>query len=115
MHAAIEKWGENFLSKIFTPREVAYSNSRRFAHQHLAGRFAAKEACVKALGIPKRWPLQWTQIEVLNDKDGKPTVGFHDDALRLMKRRGVDEVLVSLSHSKNYAVATAILFRSGKR
>jgi holo-[acyl-carrier protein] synthase len=115
LRKAIETWGESFLSKIFTPRETAYARSRRFSYQHLAGRFAAKEACMKALGIPKKWPLQWTQIEVMNDENGKPVVKFYDDALRLMKKLGVDEVVVSLSHSKNYAVANAILFRSGKR
>ena len=115
LRQAIEKWGESFLSRIFTPREIVYSRSRRFSYQHLAGRFAAKEACIKALGIPKKWPIQWTQIEVLNDKDGKPIVEFYADALKLMKRLGVDDVAISLSHSKNYAVANAILFRSGKR
>ena|SRR3990167_5343267 len=111
---AVERWGKNFLSKVFTPREIKYSNSRRSAYPHLAGRFAAKEACLKALGVPRRTEIWWTQIEVFNDKEGRPHMEFHKDALRLKKKRGVVEVMVSLSHSKNYAVASAILLGSKK-
>lgn len=111
---AISKWGMNFLSKIFTEREIKYSNARRFSHQHFAARFAAKEAVVKAFGAPRRFPLKWTDIEVLNDKEGKPIIEFHNDALELKKRKKVDGVIVSMTHSKNYAVANAILLRKGK-
>ncbi len=115
MREAVEKYGEAFVERIFTPREIAYSKSRRFSYQHLAGRFAVKEACLKAFGSAKRWPLQWTQIEVLNDKWGMPIVEFHDDALKLKKKRRVSKIIVSLSHSKNYAVANAILLNNVKR
>ena len=115
IRAAVEKHGKNFIARIFTPREIAYSNSRRFSYQHLAGRFAVKEACLKALGSARRWPIQWTQIEILNDEWGRPVVEFHDDALKLKNKRRVSEVIVSLSHSKNYAVANAILMGRDKR
>ena len=115
MKDAIGKWGDNFLSKIFTPREIKYATSRRFSHQHLAARFAAKEAVVKAFGEPRRFPLQWTNIEVLNDLEGKPIIEFHDDALKLKNKKKVDEVIVSLSHSKNYAVANVILLKKGAK
>jgi holo-[acyl-carrier protein] synthase len=115
MREAIDKWGQEFLSKIFTPREMSYSNSRRFSSQHFAGKFAAKEACLKAFGLPRRHPLQWTQIEILNDREGRPKVEFHADALKMKKHCGVDEVVISLSHSKNYAVANAILLTNKKR
>ncbi len=111
---AVKKWGENFLSKIFTPREIKYSNSKRSAYQHLAGRFAAKEAALKALGVPRRTEVWWTQIEVFNDREGRPHMEFHKDALKLKKKRGVGKVLISLSHSKNYAVANAILLKCPK-
>lgn len=111
---AISKWGMNFLSKIFTEREMKYSNARRFSHQHFAARFAAKEAVVKAFGAPRRFPLKWTDIEVLNDKEGKPIIEFHNDALELKKRKKVGGVIVSMTHSKNYAIANAILLRKGK-
>ena len=90
MRDAIKKWGDNFLSKIFTPREVKYANSRAFPHQHFAARFAAKEAVVKAFGEPRKFPIKWTDVEVLNDKEGKPLVEFHSDALKLKKLKKID-------------------------
>ncbi|MDP3804677.1 MAG: holo-ACP synthase [Candidatus Omnitrophota bacterium] len=111
MRDAIKKWGENFLTKIFTVREIRYSNSRRFSHQHFAARFAAKEAVIKAFGAPRRHPIKWTDIEVLNDKEGKPVIEFHGDALKLKKMKKASDVIVSMSHSKNYAIANAILLK----
>ena len=111
MRDAIEKWGEAFLTKIFTAREIKYSNSKRFSHQHFAARFAAKEAVVKAFGEARKHPLNWTEIEVLNDKEGKPVIEFHNAALKLKKAKKISDVIVSLSHSKNYAIANAILLR----
>lgn len=108
---AIEKWGDSFLQKVFTHREIRYSNARRFSCQHFAARFAAKEAVVKAFGQPKKHPLNWTEIEVLNDDEGKPVIEFRGDALKTKKKMGVGSVIVSLSHSKNYAVANAILVK----
>lgn len=115
MRDAINKWGDNFLTKIFTPKEISYSNSRRFSFQHFAARFAAKEAVVKAFGEPRKNPIRWTDIEVLNDKEGKPIIEFHDDALKLKRKKKVDNVVVSMSHSKNYAIANAILLRKRKQ
>jgi holo-[acyl-carrier protein] synthase len=111
MQDAIKKWGEAFLTKIFTPREITYSNSKRFSHQHFAARFAAKEAVVKAFGDPRKHPLNWTEIEVLNDREGKPTIVFHKGALAVKNKKKISEVIVSLSHSKEYAIANAILLR----
>jgi len=111
MQDAIKRWGEAFLTKIFTPREITYSNSKRFSHQHFAARFAAKEAVVKAFGDPRKHPLNWTEIEVLNDREGKPTIVFHKGALAVKNKKKISEVIVSLSHSREYAIANAILLR----
>lgn len=111
MRDAIKKWGDSFLTKIFTPLEIKYSNSRRFSPQHFAARFAAKEAVVKAFGEPNKHPIRWTDIEVLNDKEGKPVIRFHATALRAKKKKRIGDVVVSMSHSKNYAVANAILIK----
>lgn len=111
MRDAINKWGNSFLAKIFTPKEINYSNSRRFSFQHFAARFAAKEAVVKAFGDPRKNPIRWTEIEVLNDEEGKPVIEFHRDALKVKKKKRVDDVIISMSHSKNYAIANAILLR----
>ncbi|MDD5496741.1 MAG: holo-ACP synthase [Candidatus Omnitrophica bacterium] len=115
MRDAINKWGMNFLSKIFTDREMDYSNARRFSHQHFAARFAAKEAVFKAFGEGRKSPMKWTDIEVLNNGDGKPAIEFHSTALELKKQKRIDKVIVSMSHSKNYAVANAILLRKRKK
>lgn len=115
MRDAINKWGEFFLTKVFTEKEIKYSSSKRFAPQHFAARFAAKEAAVKAFGVARRFPLNWTDIEVFNDKEGKPFISFSNDALKLKKQKKVDEVIVSMSHSKNYAVANVILFGKAKK
>ncbi len=114
MEEAIEKWGDNFLKKVFTDREIAYSNSKRFSCQHLAARFAAKEAVVKAFGEPKKFPIRWTEIEVLNNEEGKPVIKFHKDALKLKKIKKIDKVILSMSHSKNYAVANVILMTGAR-
>lgn len=111
MRDAIDKWGDNFLTKVFTDKEIQYSSSKRFAPQHFAARFAAKEAVVKAFGVARKYPLNWTDIEIFNDEEGKPVIQFSNDALKLKKRKKVSEVVVSMSHSKNYAVANVILLR----
>jgi holo-[acyl-carrier protein] synthase len=114
MKDAIKKWGDSFLNKIFTPREIEYSSARRFSHQHFAARFAAKEAVVKAFGEPSKHPIRWTEIEVLNDKEGKPIIEFHNDALKLKKKKKVGDVVVSMSHSDNYAIANVILIKGSR-
>lgn len=115
MRDAISKWGMNFLTKVFTDKEISYSSSKRFAPQHFAARFAAKEAVVKAFGVARRSPVNWTDIEIFNDEEGKPIIFFKNGALKLKKQKKVDEVVVSMAHSKNYAVANVILFRKVKR
>lgn len=114
MRNAINSWGENFLTKIFTRNEIDYSASRRFSPQHFAARFAAKEAVVKAFGEPRKYPIKWTDIEVLNDGEGKPMIKFHEDALRLKRLKKISDVIVSMSHSKNYAIANVILLKKGE-
>ena len=115
MKTAINKWGAHFLNKMFTEREIKYSNSKRFCHQHFAARFAAKEAVVKAFGGTNNFPIQWTDIEILNDGDGKPAVQFSGDAVKLKEKMNAVQVLLTISHSKNYAVANAIIVAKGSR
>ena len=109
MRDAIKRYGDHFLTKIFTPREITYSSSRRFAPQHFAARFAAKEAVVKAFGDPAKHPLRWTDIEIMNDSEGKPLVRLHGSALAAFRKKKAGIVIVSMSHSKQYAIANAIL------
>jgi len=111
MRDAVKKWGNSFISKVFTAREVKYSTSKRFSEQHFAARFAAKEAVIKAFGEPNKFPIRWTDMEVVNNAEGKPVIEFSGDAIKLKKKKKIDDIIVSMSHSRNYAIASVILLR----
>jgi len=97
---AVEKWGESFLKKVFTGREMENSRTRGSIYLHLAGRFAAKEAVFKALGNTK---LSLKEVQILNDKTGRPFCEVLNGKARNCR------IHVSISHVKNYAVANAVI------
>ena len=100
---AVEKWGDSFLNRVFTEEELVNAKTRGSLYQHLAGRFAAKEAVFKALGDVN---LSWKDVQILNDKEGKPSC-------KILNSRGKGtSVVVSISHVKNYAVANAIVTKA---
>ena len=107
--AAAKKFGARFLDRIFTKRELAYCRRKGAPEQHLAARFAAKEAVYKAFGGDGKNPIAWTDVEIVNDRYGKPLVILKGTAKKLMAKRGVKKAVVSLSHTKNYAVASVVL------
>ncbi|MFA5276175.1 MAG: holo-ACP synthase [Candidatus Omnitrophota bacterium] len=98
---AVQKWGDDFLKRIFTGPELKHAQKRGSSiYQHLAGRFAAKEAVFKAVGNKD---LNWKDVQILNDKDGKPICV-------LLNGKGTKlNVQISISHVKTYAVASAIV------
>ncbi len=97
---AVEKWGEDFLKRIFTKTEIKAAKTKTSFYQHLAGRFAAKEAIFKAVGDNQ---LSWQDIQIHNDQEGKPICIF-------LNGRGKDiNVHISISHVKTYAVANAVI------
>lgn len=104
-----KRWGKAFLKKVYTARELSYSMKKRFPYQHLAARFAAKEAIFKALGEVEKDFVGWRNIEILNDANGKPSVHWHAEAEKTRLKRGIEGAVVSLSHSDHYAVASAML------
>jgi len=108
---AKKKWGGNFIQKIFTKGEIEYSKKRRFQDQHFAARFAAKEAVLKAFGDKLSSIRNWQDIEVLNDKSGKPYIKFHRSAKELKVKERIKDVVVSMAHCREHAVANAILIR----
>jgi len=108
---AKKKHGTVFLNKIFTKNEIAYSKKRRFQDQHFAARFAAKEAVLKAFGDNISSIHNWQDIEILNDKSGRPFIKFHRSAKRLKTKEKIKDVVLSMAHCKDHAVATAILVR----
>ncbi len=106
---AVKKWGEGFIEKVFTKNELAYSHNKRYAYQHLAARFATKEAVLKAFGGGWLRTLPWKDVEVINDGSGKPNIKLHGEAKVLKKKKKISHIVISISHTKNYAVASAIL------
>jgi holo-[acyl-carrier protein] synthase len=108
---AIQRHGERFLERIFHPDETEYCRSMRDPHPHFAARFAAKEAVSKAFGTGFAGQVTWRDIEIRRKASGEPFVVLHDGAAALASRLGIHTVLVSLSHSEDYAVANALLMK----
>jgi holo-[acyl-carrier protein] synthase len=106
--AAIERSGERFIKRIFTERERAYCEAHRLSATHYAGRFAAKEAVFKALGTGWSGNIRWTDVEVENVKDGPPRLNLTGAAFERYKEMRVVNAHLSISHSRDYAIATAI-------
>ena len=105
----IERHGEQFLNRVFTPAEQAVGKVRASAQHFYAGRWAAKEAAAKALGCGIGKNCSFTDIEILNDPAGKPLMTFSGNAEKLAVSLGINDIKVSISHEINYAVATVIL------
>jgi len=101
---AIEKWGDHFLNRIFNNEEISYCYSKSDPVMHLAARFAAKEACIKAVSTIVQGNLSMRDIGVANDESGKPSI-------KIRKSGVIPESLIlhlSISHERNYAVASVI-------
>jgi len=103
---AIERHGETFLNKIFTADEQAYCNGFADSCGNYAGRFAAKEAIVKALGSGFQHGITWLDIEIQKDPLGKPIVCFSDKIISMF---GDVNCLLSISHCRSYATAMAVI------
>ena len=110
MRAMLRRWSRSFKEKIFLRRERSYCDTRAEPWNHYAGRFAVKEAVSKAFGTGVSEHIGWLDIEVVRDgQTGAPFVRLSDKGGKLAKKRGVEQVLVSLSHTRHYAVAQALL------
>jgi holo-[acyl-carrier protein] synthase len=101
---ALERFGRRFLQRVYTAEEAAFCRDRPW---ELAGRFAAKEAVMKALGTGARG-VAWREIEVLPNRRGKPLVYLYGRAQQRAEAMGLEGVEVSISHSRDYAVAMAV-------
>jgi len=107
--ASYEKFGERFVNRILLPGEIAYCRSHKNPAPFLAVRFAAKEAISKAFGTGICARLGWRDIEIRRKDSGEPFVVLHGKGRKLFKSRRARRLLISLSHTQNYAVATAVL------
>lgn len=106
---SIEEHGDAFVKRIFTEREIEYCELHRAAkYQHYAVRFAAKEAVAKMFGTGFNGSFDWLEIEVQNEKSGKPNVVLMGRARALLEELGMTKITVSLSHSKEYATCMVI-------
>ncbi len=105
---SVERFGDRFLRRCFSDQEIAYCQQMKLPALHLAARFAAKEAISKAFGTGIGRELGWRDMEILRRQNGAPYVLLHDQGINLAARLGVNEVLVSLSHTKDYSAAQAI-------
>jgi holo-[acyl-carrier protein] synthase len=104
---------EGALDELFTEREQAHWRRKRQRFQHLAGRFAAKEAVLKAFGTGLRQRMRWTDVEIVRGSRGRPEVQLHGEVAAWARRRGLADIEVSVAHSAGLAVAQAVSIWEG--
>ncbi len=104
----IERHGELFLRRVYTNWEIEYCNARKAAVQHFAGRWAAKEAILKALGTGWANGIHWVDMEVRNEPGGEPRVSLGGRAREIAEELGIRNMPISISHCRHYATAYAM-------
>ena len=109
IRATIERFGEKFIQRIFTPAEIAYVERKANRFERYAARFAAKEAGMKAIGTGWKRGVRWQDFEVANLPTGKPTLRLHGVAAEIANRLNVRSVSLSLTHTAGLGMAHVIL------
>lgn len=103
---SIEETDGKFCERVYTQKEIEYCESKKTQkYQHYAARFAAKEAVFKAISqlLDSKFDIEWKDIEILNDENGRPCVNL------LKKDINIDDIDISISHCKTYAVASVVV------
>ena len=108
LQEVIDRHGDRFLKRIFTPGELDYSGDRKRRIEHLSARFAAKEAVMKVLGTGWSAGVSWKDIEVTNDPAGRPEIQLTGKSRERASQLGIDTVLISITHTAGHAMASAI-------
>ena len=108
IEAAITRHGAPFLERLFTPDEIAYCERFKNRYERYAGRFAVKEAAMKALGTGWSRGVRWRDIEVVREPSGKPGLRLGGVAREFADRLGVKQISVTITHSGNLALAQVI-------
>lgn len=108
IEAAIRRYGDHFVQRLFTAAEIEYCESHRNRYERYAGRFAVKEAAMKALGTGWRRGIRWTDFQVTREAGGKPTLRLTGRAAELASQLGVRHIAISITHSGNTALAQVI-------
>ncbi len=114
IQALIDRHGQRFLNRVFTQAELDYCTNRKREIEHLSGRFAAKEAILKVIGTGWRDEISWKDMEITNDPSGKPRVKLTGKTAQIAKELNIEKILLSISHTSNYAIASAIAIASNK-
>ena len=104
----IEQHGELFLQRVYTEREIRYCQAKKHAIEHFAGRWAAKEAILKAIGTGWSRGICWTDLEVRHNASGAPQVLVRGGAKDAAIERGIGDILITISHCRTYATAYAL-------
>ena len=111
VRAMTQRWQDRFLARVYSDAERHDSFRRTTPYASLAGRFAAKEAILKALGVGWAMGVRWRDVEVVSDAAGRPLARVEGRVLSLIRQAGITQIHVSLSHDGGYAIAQAILTR----
>jgi holo-[acyl-carrier protein] synthase len=106
---SVDRYGDRLLHRIYTPAEIAYCLSKRSSAESLAARFAAKEAAAKALGTGISRGVAWLDLEVARQRSGKPAMRLSGRAAEIANTLGVARISLSLTHSKDSALAVVIM------
>ena len=105
----LDRYGDRFCERVFCADEILYCRRKRESAESFAARFAAKEAAAKALGTGIHSGVGWQDIEVVRAPSGKPSLAFHGRAATIAGRLGVRNAVISLTHSRAYALAYVVL------
>ncbi len=114
IESMIDRHGERFLNRVFTEREQSEADSVHNRVEKLAGRFAAKEAILKLLGTGWRGKIAWTDIEITNNSMGQPNVELTGEVKRIAVEAGIEQVTLSITHTANFAIASAVALQAAK-
>jgi len=104
----IDRHGELFIRRVYTEHEIEYCSDKKAATQHYAGRWAAKEAVLKALGTGWVRGISWRDVEVRHKPGGAPTIALRGGARDVFERSGIREMHISISHCRSHAIAYAV-------
>ena len=106
--AALDRFGQQFIKRVFTNAEIEYCRNRKNSSGHFAARFAAKEAVFKSLNASFATGIRWREIEIMHNDRGAPVARLHGKLLDEKQRHGIEKIEISITHSSTFAAAVAI-------
>jgi holo-[acyl-carrier protein] synthase len=109
----VQRHGERFLNRVFTPAEQKYADANKNNIEKLAGRFAAKEAVLKLMGTGWAGKIAWTDIEVINNPQGQPQVTLSGEVKKIAEQLRINQISISITHTANFAIASAVALAEG--